>query len=99
MKDEEIIRQFNLNANEHQTIMDKLEKFGDKLILMAGNIANPETYREYARAGVDYVRISVGSGSCCITSSNSGCYTPMASLIVKCSEIKNKCTSKTSFTR
>ena len=41
------------------------EKFGDKLILMAGNIANPETYREYARAGVDYIRISVGSGSCC----------------------------------
>lgn len=64
------------------------EKFGDKLILMAGNIANPDTYIEYARAGVDYIRISVGSGSCCITSSNSGCYVPSASLIQKCVEKK-----------
>lgn len=64
------------------------EKFGDKLILMAGNIANPEAYIEYARAGVDYVRCQIGQGSCCITSSNSGCYVPSASLIQKCAEKK-----------
>ena len=64
------------------------EKFGDKLILMAGNIANPEAYIEYARAGVDYVRVSQGNGSVCITSANSGVFTPMASLIQKCAEKK-----------
>ncbi len=41
------------------------ETFGNNLILMAGNIANPQTYDEYAKAGVDYIRLSVGSGSCC----------------------------------
>ena len=32
------------------------EKYGDKLVIMAGNIANPETYYKYAEAGIDYVR-------------------------------------------
>lgn len=41
------------------------EKFGDKIQIMAGNIANPETYFEYAKAGIDYVRCGIGSGSCC----------------------------------
>lgn len=68
------------------------DKFGDKIMLMAGNIANPETYLEYAEAGVDYVRISIGSGSVCTTSSNSGCHAPMASLIQGC--VDHKFTSR-----
>lgn len=66
------------------------EKFGEKIILMAGNIANPETYLEYAKVGVDFLRISVGQGSVCVTSSNSGCYFPSASLIKGCKENKQK---------
>lgn len=64
------------------------EKFGNNLILMVGNIANPDTYLDYARTGVDYIRISQGSGSCCITSSNSGVHYPMASLLIDCIERK-----------
>lgn len=64
------------------------EAFGDNIVLMAGNIANPQTYVSYARAGVDYVRISVGSGSCCTTSANSGTHVPMASLILATVERK-----------
>lgn len=41
------------------------EKFGDKIQIMAGNIANPDTYYEYAKAGIDYVRCGIGGGSCC----------------------------------
>lgn len=54
--------------------------WGDQLILMAGNVANPQTYREYAKAGIDYIRLSIGSGSQC-TTANTGIYYPMASLI------------------
>ena len=58
------------------------EKFGDKIQLMAGNIANPDTYYEYAKAGIDYVRCAIGSGSCCTTSSNvGGIHYPMVSLL------------------
>lgn len=38
---------------------------GNKLQLMAGNIANPTTYPEYAKAGFDYVRAGVGNGNAC----------------------------------
>ncbi len=65
------------------------EIHGDKLVLMAGNIANPETYLEYAKVGIDYVRVGIGSGNACTTSANSGVHYPMASLIENCKEYKN----------
>lgn len=60
------------------------------LEIMAGNVANPDTYAELAECGADYVRCSVGSGQCCITSSNTSVHYPMASLIADCYELKCK---------
>lgn len=73
-------------ANGH---MDKLinlckeakHKYKDNLIIMTGNIANPSTYEIYCDAGIDYVRCSIGSGSCCTTASNTAVHYPIASLI------------------
>lgn len=41
------------------------EKFGKRIKIMAGNIANPYAYRHYAMAGVDYVRVGIGGGNVC----------------------------------
>lgn len=41
------------------------DAYGDTVIVMAGNIANPETYKQYAIAGCDYVRAGIGVGSAC----------------------------------
>lgn len=74
-------------ANGHmQWVLDLCTKakeiYGGRLILMAGNIANPDTYIEYAKIGVDFVRVGIGGGSTCITSSDStGFHYGMASLI------------------
>ena len=74
-------------ANGHmQKLLDLCkqakERFGDKIQIMAGNIANPDTYLEYAKVGIDYIRCSIGSGSCCTTSSNvGGIHYPMVSLL------------------
>lgn len=57
------------------------EKFGDKIRLMAGNIANPNTYYEYAKAGIDYIRCGIGTSPICTTSANSGVHYPMVSLL------------------
>lgn len=53
----------------------------DNIIIMVGNIANPKTYFECYKAGVNFVRVSIGSGAGCITASNTGIYRPSASLI------------------
>ena len=66
------------------------EYYKEHLILMTGNIANPETYRDYAKAGIDYVRLGIGSGSICTTAANSSIHHPMASLIDECKKIKNE---------
>lgn len=64
------------------------EKF-PKLTIMAGNIANPETYRWYAESNViDYVRVGIGNGNGCLTTQQTGVGYPKASLIRECYLIK-----------
>ena len=72
--------------------------WGDNIVLMAGNIANPQTYHEYCEAGIDYVRCSIGSGSCCTTASNTSVHYPIASLIDKINIIKSNKITNNQFT-
>lgn len=64
--------------------------YGSSLEIMIGNIANPLTYKEVYRCGADYVRCSIGSGSCCITASNTAVTYPQASLIDEIYKIKKE---------
>ena len=48
-------------ANGHMRCLLELvkeikAKFGNKIVIMTGNIANPDTYYDYEDAGVDYCR-------------------------------------------
>ena len=81
-------------ANGHMSKIFKLSKelksiYENRIELMAGNIANPDTYADYCNAGIDYVRCSIGSGAGCLTTSNTGIHYPMASLIDKINEKKS----------
>jgi hypothetical protein len=58
-------------ANGHMVeLIDSIKKikqrYGKKVIIMSGNIANPNTYKKYEEAGCDFVRCSIGSGSRCV---------------------------------
>ena len=69
--------------NLYRTIRDIKKKLPN-LIIMTGNIANPETLEMVCSAGVDYIRLGIGAGAGCITSSNTGIHYPIASLILQC---------------
>ena len=57
------------------------KKFGSRISLMGGNIANPKTYLEYDKAGFDLCRCGVGGGDGCLTATQTSIHYPMASLL------------------
>jgi len=64
-------------ANGHmeklfKVVKDAKQEYGDNLVVMVGNIANPNTYIECCKARVDYVRVGIGGGSGCTTSVQTG---------------------------
>ena len=83
-------------ANGHMkkilNIIEKMRKIhGNKIKLMIGNIANPETYEYYAKSSlVDYVRVGIGNGNGCLTTQQTGIGYPKASLIHDINQIKKK---------
>jgi IMP dehydrogenase/GMP reductase len=79
-------------ANGHmQSFLDLTAEakslYGDAMILMIGNVANPETYRIFSDAGADLIRISIGNGAGCLTSVQTGVGYPMASLVHECYQV------------
>ena len=72
-------------------------KLGYKLTIMTGNIANPDTYKwicdfniRYKMRVIDFIRVGIGGGSGCITTSNVSTHYPQASLIDECYNIKKQ---------
>ena len=76
---------------------------GINLSIMTGNIANAKTYEwiyknalceveenghKYYDCAIDYIRVGIGGGSGCITTSNVSIHYPQASLIDECKRIK-----------
>lgn len=84
-------------ANGHmKKLLDLCEKaktmYGPRMQLMAGNIANPDTYLEYAKVGVNYIRAGIGTSPVCLTSANNGIHYPMVSLLQTLVSHKNTVT-------
>lgn len=88
--------------NEHHVLIDManghMQKLGyaiksaktinPNLVIMAGNCARCETYAWLSKMGADYVRISIGTGSVCNTTTFTSVGYGMASLIDECARIK-----------
>lgn len=68
----------------------KENPYYENVELMIGNIAHPQTYKEYCDIGVDWCRCGIGAGAACTTSANSSIHYPMASLIKECYDLKKQ---------
>lgn len=79
----------NGNMKKMFDLAKKAKRYhGSNLVLMAGNIANSETYGKYCECGIDYVRVGIGGGAGCITSSNTGIHDGIVSLLDDIWQIK-----------
>lgn len=74
----------------HDLVREVKSEYGDNIKIMTGNVANPLTYETLSNAGADYIRIGVGTGSACLTASNTSVYYPMGSLIKEVYEISTR---------
>jgi len=69
-------------------IVPQLKTKFPTLRVMVGNIANPEAYGECCRAGVDYVRIGIGGGFGCTTTSQTGFHTSIPYMLLPIANYK-----------
>ena len=63
--------------------------YGDNLILMVGNIANYYVYEKCILSDIDYVRVSIGTGSACTTSMLTGIHASHVYLLEGINEIRD----------
>ena len=95
-KDETIYICIDIANGHMKKLLDLCEKakimYGPRMQIMAGNIANPDTYLEYAKVGINYVRCGVGTSPVCLTSANNGIHYPMVSLLQTLVSHKNTVT-------
>lgn len=78
-----------------------------ELTIMTGNIANAKTYEWISKnstyldkngkrkCAIDFIRVGIGGGCGCITSSNVSIHYPQASLINECYQVKRDLENKT----
>lgn len=81
-------------ANGHmeklfEAVKDAKQEFGDRLVVMIGNIANPRTYIECCKARVDYVRVGIGGGAGCTTSVQTGIHASMPWILTGINSVKH----------
>ena len=74
----------------YEVCKDLKQHYGQQMIIMAGNVANPKAYIYYANIGIDYLRACIGTGSRCTTSANVGVHYPTATLLDELRMAKEK---------
>lgn len=87
-------------ANGHMNIIRKLvleakKIYKKQLVVMIGNVANSQAFQYFAAIGVDYIRLSIGTGKACLTSANIGIHYGICNLIEECFLLRKKNNYKT----
>lgn len=63
------------------------DKFGDKVDIIAGNVATPEATLDLIEAGADAIKVGIGPGSMCTTRIITGAGVPQLTAVAWCAEV------------
>ena len=66
------------------------EKYGDKVLVGAGNVVDEEGFRYLAEAGADFIKVGIGGGSICITREQKGIGRGQATAIIDVAQARDK---------
>jgi len=85
-----LIDMANGHMNKLISVIEEIKRKHPDIVLMVGNVANPETFVNLGLAGADYVRVSIGTGAGCTTAANVSINYPMGSLIEECRKARQQ---------
>jgi IMP dehydrogenase len=70
-----------------QALRDLKERFGDRVDIVAGNVATAAATRDLIEAGADGVKVGIGPGSICTTRVVAGVGVPQLTAIWDCAQV------------
>ena len=75
---------------QYDTLRWIREKYGDKVLVGAGNVVDEEGCRYLAEAGADFIKVGIGGGSICITREQKGIGRGQATAIIDVAQARDK---------
>lgn len=75
------------HTNVEAAIKKLKDKFTDKVIIMAGNVATAEAFADLEDWGADAIRVGVGGGSICSTRIQTGHGVPTFQSVIDCAHV------------
>lgn len=72
------------------TVKSLKDKWGDKVDVIAGNVATPEATEELIEAGADAIKVGIGPGSMCTTRIITGAGVPQLTAVAWCAQVANE---------
>lgn len=75
---------------QYDTLRWIREKYGDKVLVGAGNVVDEEGFRYLAKAGADFIKVGIGGGSICITREQKGIGRGQATAIIDVAQARDK---------
>lgn len=80
---------------QKETIEYIREKYGDEVMVGAGNVVDKVGFLYLAEAGADFVKVGVGGGSICITREQKGIGRGQATALIEVAQARNEYFKKT----
>ena len=75
---------------QYETLRWIREKYGDKVLVGAGNVVDEEGFCYLAEAGADFIKVGIGGGSICITREQKGIGRGQATAIIDVAQARDK---------